>query len=96
MPHYVSLINWTDQGVRNATETTQRAAQAQQMMEQMGGRMDIYWTIGRYDVVAFIEAPDDETVTAVLLRTAGAGNVRSETLRAFTADEMTGVLQKLG
>jgi uncharacterized protein with GYD domain len=96
MPRYVSLINWTDQGVRNAKETTERAAQAQQLIEQMGGHMDVYWTIGRYDIVAVVEAPDDETATAFLLQVAALGNIRTETLRAFSGDEMSGILQKLG
>ena len=97
MAKYVVLLNWTDQGIRNVKETTQRAAQVRQMLEQMGGRMDtIYWTQGRYDLVAVVEAPDDETATAMLLRAGMQGAVRTETLRAFDEAEMGRILGKLG
>jgi uncharacterized protein with GYD domain len=97
MLRYVSLINWTDQGIRNVKETTQRAAQVRQMIEQMGGRMDtIFWTQGRYDLVALIEAPHEETATAMALRIGSAGNVRTETMRAFDATKMGRILGKLG
>lgn len=97
MPHYIGLIKWTDQGLRNVKETIQRAQHARQMVEQMGGRMDIlYWTLGRYDIVAILEAPDDETATAMVLRIGQAGAVRTETLRAFDATEMERILSKLG
>ena len=97
MAKYVTLINWTDQGVRNVKETTRRAEQARQAIEQMGGRLEtIYWTQGRYDLVAVVEAPDDETATAALLRIAGQGAVRTETLRAFDAEEMGRILGRLG
>jgi uncharacterized protein with GYD domain len=56
---------------------------------------DIYWTLGAHDVVAICEAPDDETATALSLSVASRGNVRSETLRAFSFDEMKKVLAKM-
>jgi uncharacterized protein with GYD domain len=97
MPRYIGLIKWTDQGIRNVKETVQRAQQVRQIVEQMGGRMDaLYWTQGRYDIVAILEAPDDETATAMVLRIGQAGNVRTETLRAFDAEEMERILSKLG
>ena len=97
MPRYVVLINWTDQGVRQATDTVQRNDQARRLIEQMGGRIDtLLWTQGRYDAVGIGEAPDDETMAAALLRIAAQGNVRTETLRAFDAGEMGRILQKLG
>ena len=97
MAKYVVLVNWTDQGIRNVKETTQRAEQVRQLIEQMGGRMDtILWTQGRYDLVGIIEAPDDETVAAVGLRIGSQGAVRTETLRAFDAEEIGRILQKLG
>ena len=97
MPRYVVLINWTEQGARNVTETTQRAEQVRQMVEQMGGRMDtLYWTQGRYDLVGVIEAPDEETGAAIGLRAGMAGAVRTESLRAYDAEEMGRILAKLG
>jgi uncharacterized protein with GYD domain len=96
MLRYVALVNWTDQGIRNVKESTKRAEQTRQMVEQMGGRMTLYWTQGRYDMVAIIEAPDEETASAMALRIGSAGNVRSETMRAFDATEMGRILGKLG
>ena len=97
MAHYVVLVNWTDQGVRTAAETVQRADQVRQMVEQLGGTLHtLLWTQGRYDLVGIIEAPDDETAAAIGLRSASQGATRSETLRAFTAEEMQAVLAKLG
>jgi uncharacterized protein with GYD domain len=96
MAKYVVLINWTDQGVQAVTDSPQRAAQAAQMIEQLGGHMEtILWTLGRYDLVAIFEAPDDVTAAAIGLRTAQTGATRTEILRAFDAGEMGEILQKL-
>jgi uncharacterized protein with GYD domain len=97
MPTYVSLINWTDQGIRNAKQTTERAKAAGELAARLGGEMkDIFWTVGPYDIVAISEFPDDETGTAFLLAIGGQGNVRTTTLRAYGADEMSGILAKVG
>ncbi|MBA2595110.1 MAG: GYD domain-containing protein [Chloroflexia bacterium] len=97
MAKYVILINWTDQGVRNATDTVTRFEQSRDAFQQMGVTIEtVYWTLGRHDLVGILEAPDDQTLAAALLRLAGMGNVRTEALRAFTADEMGGILQHLG
>ena len=96
MPRYVILINWTEQGARSVTETTQRADQVRQMIEQMGGQMEtLLWTQGRYDLVGIIEAPDEETAAAIGLRAGMAGAVRTETLRAYDAEEMSRILAKV-
>src|SRR5215213_1230599 len=95
-PKYVILINWTEQGAQSITETTQRAEQVQQMVAQLGGRMDtLLWTQGRYDLVGIMEAPDEETAAAVGLRVGMKGAVRTETLRAFDAEEMGRILTKV-
>lgn len=97
MPKYVGLINWTERGIGDVKNTTQRAEHARQVVEQMGGRMDtLLWTQGRYDLIVIIEAPDDETVSAMMLRIGSQGAIRTETLRAFDAEEMGRILQKLG
>ena len=96
MPRYVVLVDWTEQGVRSVKETTQRAEQVTRMIEQMGGRMEaLYWTQGRHDLVGVMEAPDEETAAAVGLRVGTAGAVRTETLRAFDAEEMGRILAKV-
>jgi uncharacterized protein with GYD domain len=91
------LINWTDQGIRGSKETVDRANAAKDLAQRMGGAFtSIYWTVGPYDIVTVSEFPDDETATAFLLAVGALGNVRTTTLRAFTADEMTGIIGKLG
>ena len=97
MPRYVTLVNWTDQGIRNVKETVQRTEQVRRTMESMGGRLEtILWTQGRYDLVAVSEAPDEETAAATTLRIASQGAVRTEVLRAFDAEEMGRILAKVG
>ena len=97
MPKYVILVNWTEQGAQSVTGTTQRAQQVTQMIEQMGGRLNtLLWTQGRYDLVGIMEAPDEETAAAVGLRAGLAGAVRTETLRAFDAEEMGRILARVG
>ena len=96
MPSYVALIDWTDQGVRNFGDTVDRFEGARGQLEGLGVRFqDIRWTLGTHDLVAVIDAPDDETLAAGLLAVAGQGNIRTTTLRAFTADEMRGIIGKV-
>ncbi len=96
MPTYVSLLNWTDQGIRKVKETTKRA----KAFLDMGGKMtvkvrEIHWTMGHYDVVVIMEAPDDEAISRLMLSLCALGNVKSETLRAFSAQEMTQILKEM-
>jgi len=95
MPRYVLLLNWTDQGVKNAKETVKRAAAARQLFEKSKSRMiDCYWTLGSYDLVITAEAPDDETLTAIAIKLAALGNIKTTTMRAFNEAEMEKILQK--
>ncbi len=97
MPRYVILVNWTEQGARDVKETTQRADQVRQLVEQAGGRLDaLYWTQGRYDLVGVMDVPDEETGAALALRAGMTGTTRTETLRAYDAEEMGRILAKLG
>jgi uncharacterized protein with GYD domain len=97
MPRYVGLINWTDQGIRNYRDTVRRVEEGRAAAEQLGVRiLDVYWTLGRFDIVVVSEAPDDEAATAFLLQLGSLGNVRTETLRAFSADEMTRIIERTG
>lgn len=96
MATYVVLGSWTDQGARAAKDTVGRADVVRETARKLGGEVkQIYWTLGRYDVMAITEAPDDETATAIAIAISAPGMVRSETLRAFDADEMTAILAKL-
>jgi uncharacterized protein with GYD domain len=97
MPTYISLINWTDQGIRGSKETVDRANAAKELAQRMGGAFtSIYWTVGPYDIISITEFPDDETATAFLLAICAQGNIRTTTLRAYNADQMTGIIGKLG
>lgn len=96
MSAYVTLFNWTDQGIRNARDTTMRAVAAREAWEASGGRfIGIWWTLGQYDGVLIHEAPDDETANRLLLTLGMMGNVRTMTLRAFSEEEMERVVQGL-
>jgi uncharacterized protein with GYD domain len=89
MPTFVALMNWTDQGVRAYRDSPRRADSFTAAAQQRGVRvLHFLWTVGAYDVVAVLEAPDDETAAAALLQLGALGNVRTTTLRAFDADEM--------
>jgi uncharacterized protein with GYD domain len=97
MPKYIALLDWTDQGVKNFKDTVDRYEAAQGQLEALGVNFqDIYWTLGAHDIVTVIDAPDDETLAAGLLAVAAQGNIRTTTLRAFSMDEMRGVIGKLG
>ncbi len=97
MPTYVSLLNFTDQGIRTVRDTVERVDRATELAEKHGARLvQSYWTVGPYDLVAVLEAPDDESLTAFVLETGSLGNVRSTTLRAYNREEMSGILQRLG
>jgi uncharacterized protein with GYD domain len=97
MPTYVVLINWTDQGVLSFKETVDRYETARSAGRETGVTWrDVYWTLGPYDIVATLEAPDDETLMASLLNVGGQGNIRTTTLRAFSADETRAVIDKAG
>ena len=97
MPTFVSLINWTDKGVAGFKETVARGEAAKRAAEAMGGSLKaIYWTVGPYDIVTVAEFPDDATGTAFLLALGAQGNVRTTTLRAFSAEEMTQIIAKVG
>ncbi len=95
MATYVVLMNWTDQGVKNASQTVERYEAARDDLAAHGVTIrEILWTLGSYDIVSIVEAADDETATAGLLRLAAQGNLRTQTLRAFSADEARALVEK--
>jgi uncharacterized protein with GYD domain len=97
MSTYVSLINWTEQGIRNFAQTAERSEATRELARSMGGEVkDIYWTMGPYDVVAIADFPDDESGTAFLLALGAQGNLRSTTMRAFDQEGIRSILGKLG
>jgi len=96
MPTYVGLVKFTDQGIRNVKETTKRAKSFQEMAEKAKVKVrEILWTMGRYDLVLVIDAPNDETLSRLTLGLGMLGNVKTETLKAFSAQEMDQILKGL-
>ena len=96
MVRYVILLNFTDQGIQNVKQTVERAKAFKTTADRLGVQLkELYWTQGQYDLVGTIEAPDEETGMALLLALGSLGNVRSKTLRAYSADEMTVILAKM-
>lgn len=95
MLHYVVLVKWTDQGIRNVKESPKRAEAARKLVEAEGGKLTLYYTMGRYDIVGIGEAPNDESLNRVLLQIGMAGSARTETLKAMTEAEAAKMIAKL-
>ncbi len=88
MATYISLMRWTAEGVKNAAGWRQRVQNAKRIARKHKGTIrETFLTIGRYDVVAIIEAPDDATLAKIILGAAKAGTISTETLRAFPEEE---------
>jgi uncharacterized protein with GYD domain len=97
MATYIVLSSFTDQGIRNIKETTKRSDAMREMARKMNINVQsLYWTVGQYDIVVTFDAPDDASMTALCLALGTQGNIRTQTLRAFSKDEIAGVLAKLG
>ena len=95
MTTFISLMNFTDQGNRNVKESPNRAEAFKSMAQNAGVTVkEVYWTVGQYDVVVVLDGPDDEAVTAALLSLCSLGNMRTQTLRAFSAAEMGRIIAK--
>jgi uncharacterized protein with GYD domain len=96
MPTYIVLGNFTDQGVRNIKDTAKRAEAVRETARKLGITVkDAYWTLGQYDVALIVDAPDEASVTTLGLSVGALGNVRTQTLRAFSAEEMSRILSRL-
>jgi uncharacterized protein with GYD domain len=96
MPTYISLVQFTDKGLQAAKETTRRVADWAAKVQPMGVNIkQMYWTLGHYDQVCVFDAPDDETAAGVLLAADMLGNIRTQTMRAFTTSEMEKILAKV-
>ena len=87
MAKYITLLNWTDQGIKSIKDSPKRVDAARALAKKHGCEMkDIYLTIGAYDMMAIVEAPDDETAAKLMLTIGSGGNVRSTTLKALSED----------
>jgi uncharacterized protein with GYD domain len=96
MATFIVLGNFTDQGIRSIKESPRRSDAFKAMAAKAGVKVkDIYWTLGHYDIVTVVEAPDVATATSLGLAIASLGNVRTETLTAFSAEEFGKILAKM-
>ena len=96
MPTYISLVQFTDNGIRAAKDTTRRVADWAAKVQSSGVSIkQMYWTLGHYDQVCIFDAPDDETAASVLLAADMMGSIRTQTMRAFTSSEMEKILAKV-
>jgi len=95
MPHYILLVNWTDQGIRNVKETTKRAEAGRRTAEKLGGKLQVFYTLGEYDIVCLAEMPNDEAAMKLALSLGSLGNIRTKTLRAWTEAEAAKIVAQL-
>jgi uncharacterized protein with GYD domain len=95
MAIFITTIRFTQQGVQNFNDTGKRANAFKAAAKKLGVKVtNIYWTLGEYDGLLILDAPDDETAAAALLYLASLGNVHTTTVRAFTAAEMDKIVVK--
>jgi len=96
MSNYILLIRWTEQGISKIKESPARYNSFKSSVEKAGGKLiGGYYTFGKYDVVLIIEAPSDEVVMSLMLKVGSSGNVKSQTLKAFTAEEGIRIIKDL-
>ena len=96
MALFIVLANFTEQGIRNVKDSPKRAEAFRDMAKKCGVTVkDTFWTLGEYDIVAILEAPDDVSITALGLSLGALGNVRTQTLRAFSSADIKSILGKM-
>lgn len=96
MPIYISLMNLTEQGIKDIKNAPQRLQESVKGLEAMGSKLLAFYTVmGEYDYVAIAEAPNDEIAMTFLLGLGAAGNVRTKTLKAFTTEQFAEMVKKL-
>ena len=96
MPHYVILASFTDQGIRAVKDTGKRAKVFRDVAKAMGITIkDIFWTLGAYDLVVTMEGPNDETAASLMMKLGAVGNLKSQTLRAFTESEIDPITSRV-
>jgi uncharacterized protein with GYD domain len=97
MAGFIVLCNWTEQGIKDFKDSPSRVDAFNEQMSGLGVSIkDIYWTLGPYDLVVVVDAPDDAAGTAALLALGALGNIRSTTLRAFDRSEFEQIVAKAG
>jgi uncharacterized protein with GYD domain len=96
MPTYIALLKWTSQGISRVKDSPGRLDAGREAFKKMGVEIkDTYLTMGRYDLVCVIDAPDDETLAQAMLSLGSQGNVATETLKAFSEDQYRKIIGSL-
>lgn len=96
MPTFIVLGRYTQKGIENMRDSPNRLDNAKRAFEAAGANFKaFYLTMGQYDLVTIVEAPNDETVTRLALQIGGLGFVRTETLRAYTEPEYRQIISEL-
>jgi len=96
MPTYISLVSWTEEGIRNVKDSPSRLDKVKALYRDAGAELkEFYLTMGRCDMVVIAQAPDDETIARLALQVGGGGSVRTETLKAFTEEEYRALIKSI-
>ena len=96
MPHYISLMRWTSQGMAGLPAWRERVEEGERIIQDAGGSLiGVYVTLGRYDVVEIFECADDDTAAEILMKLQRHGAEHSETLRGFTREEAEAIIRRL-
>ena len=96
MPHYITLMRWTSQGIAGLPAWRERVEEGERIIEEAGGSLvGVYTTLGRYDVVEIFEAPDDDVAIEILMKLNRYGAEHTETLRGFTREEAEAIVKRL-
>ena len=96
MAHYVLLGHFTDQGIHAVKDTAKRAKGFREAASAMGVKLkDVFWTLGHYDIVITLEAPNDETMESLMMKVGSMGKMKTQTLRAFGESEIEAILSKV-
>ena len=96
MPHYIALVSFTDQGVRDVKNSIKRADRVKRLAAKHKVKIrDIHWTMGKYDIIVTFDAPSDAALSAFTLENASLGNVRTQTVRAYTREEFANIVKTI-
>ncbi len=93
LPNFIVFGNWTEQGIKKVQDAPDRIKQTHSMIEKAGGKMQLFYTMGKYDFVMMIELPKDDDIMAILLCIGSMGNIRTVTMKAWTEEEGAKILK---
>jgi uncharacterized protein with GYD domain len=93
LPSFVVLGNWTEQGIRNVQDAPKRIRETHSIVEKAGGKMQLFYTLGKFDFVMIVEVPNDDVVMAIILCLGSMGNLRTTTMKAWTEAEGAKILK---